>query len=44
MYVNDLYGYTLFLDDLPGAVKLEHSTHYDDHIPIGFIPETKNNT
>jgi hypothetical protein len=34
----------MFLDDLPAAVKMEKTKTYDDHIPIGFLPKTKNNT
>jgi hypothetical protein len=43
-HINSRYGYTMFLDDLPAAVKLEKSKTYNDHIPLGFKPKTVNNT
>lgn len=32
------YGYRMFLDDLPSAIRYEHQTHNDWLIPLGYVP------
>ena len=29
----------MYLDDLPSATKYKGEDHYDENIPLGYIPE-----
>lgn len=37
--VRNNYGYRLYLDDLPSATKYAGQDHYDENIPLGYVPE-----
>ena len=39
--VEQNYGYRLFLDDLPSATKYDGRDHYDEQIPLGYVPKPK---
>ena len=39
--VQNNYGYRMYLDDLPSATKYAGRDHYDESIPLGYVPEAK---
>ena len=39
LLVQQDYGYRLFVDDLPSATIHENHTHYEQTIPLGYVPD-----
>ena len=33
------YGYRMYLDDLPSATRYAGQDHFDETIPVGYVPE-----